>query len=59
MLLVSLFTDVIYFYINLYKVTGRFNDSQLNKFKYFDRQSFVLLEKNIDEVIYEIKIKLK
>ena len=59
MLLVTLFTDVFYFYINLYKVTGSFNESQVNKFKYFDRQSLVHFEKNVDEVILEIKNKLK
>ena len=41
MLLISLFTDLGYFYINLYSTTGDYRSNSLSKYNYFTKNSLL------------------
>ena len=59
MLIMSLFTDLYYFYVNLFLVTRDYNDSHLTKFKYFTKENLKVFEEIVDEIILEIKGRVK
>ena len=59
MLIISLFTDLIYFYANLFTVTRDYSDNPLNKYKYFTKENLKIFEEIVDEIILEIKGRIK
>lgn len=59
MLVFSFFSDLIYFYINLYQITGDYNDNAINKYKFFTRDNLKLFEELVDETILDLKKKVK
>ena len=59
MLLLSLITDLAYFYINLFRVTRDYSDNPLNKYRYFTKENLKVFEEIVDEIILEIKGRVK
>ena len=59
MLIISVFTDLYYFYVNLFLVTRDYSDSPLNKYKYFTKENLKIFEEIVDEIILEIKGRVK
>jgi hypothetical protein len=55
----SLFVDVYYFYTNLFLVTRDYSDNPLNKFKYFTKENLKVFEEIVDEIILDIKGRVK
>ena len=51
MLIISFFSDSVYFFINLYQITGDFNNNQLNKYKYFSKDNLKEFEAIVDDII--------
>ena len=59
MLLISLFTDLGYFYINLYSTTGDYRSNSLSKYNYFTKNNLKVFEETVDEIITDLKNKVK
>ena len=59
MLIISFFSDAVYFYINLYQITGDYNDIQLYKYKYFTRTNLKEFEAIVDDIILLLKQNIK
>jgi hypothetical protein len=55
MLIISIFVDLYYFYLNLFLVTRDYSDNPLSRFKYFSRENLKVFEEIVDEIILEIK----
>ena len=59
MLIISLFTDLIFFFANLFIVTRDYSENPINKYKFFTKENLKIFEEIVDEIILEIKSKIK